>query len=157
MNQWTSLNVVIGQVAANKWVGALKTRPAAALLATGKLRLSKDPAFGPTQQSTLAELEANEADFSGYPAGGIAVSITDGLNISPTIQGAMTSGTFEAATATPFIGNAVTGYWIDDGTDPVTMEAFPNAQTADFSSVGDFLVLNAVLPMNLLQRAAPGA
>lgn len=157
MAQYTSRNVVFGDVFANAWVLALKTVPGAALLAAGKLRLSKDPSFNPNSKTTLAELEANECDFSGYPAGGIAVSLTTGLDLTPQIQGAITSGTFVAATATPFVSGTAYGYWIDDGTDMAMAEKFASPFNAPFAEVGAFLVLNAAIPLGLLQPASNAA
>lgn len=151
MNQYTSQNVVFGKAFANIVLAALKTVPGGALLATGKLRLSKASPFNPTSGMSLADLEADEADFSGYPAGGVAVSLTTGVNVTPQIQGAVTRGIFEAATATPFVGNSVTGYWVDDGTEMAIGEAFTDDQVAAFNAVGDFLILNALIPLNLLQ------
>jgi hypothetical protein len=154
MAQYTSQQVAFGRVFANLLLGALKTVPGAALLATGKVRLSKDPSFSPAADTSLATLEANECDFSGYPAGGVAVSLTIGVNVTPQIQGAITSATFEAATASPFVPNQCYGYWIDDGTEMAIGEAFGSAGPIPFADVGDYLVLNAAIPEALLQPAA---
>jgi hypothetical protein len=151
VNQYTSQSVVYGRTFMNGLLKTMKTVPGAALLATGKLRLSKDPSFAPTPATTLAELEANECDFSGYPAGGIAVSLTTDLNETPQIQGILTRGVFAATTATPFVPGSALGYWIDDGTDMAIGERFADEGTASFANVGDFLVLNAVLPGRMLQ------
>lgn len=55
------------------------------LLTTGKIHLYKDDGFVPDQQSTLADLNAHEADYTGYTAGGVAMAgplgpYQDGLN-----------------------------------------------------------------------------
>lgn len=147
MNAYTSQAVVLSQVFANELLLAISTRPGAALVAAGKIRLSIDPAFNPTPQTTLASLAANEANFSGYPAGGVAAVFSAGLNVSPSIQGSQALATFIATVAGPFVPNVVTGYWIDDGTNPVIMEKFANGATASFANPGDFLDLNTITPV----------
>lgn len=154
MNFWVAQNVVYGRTFSDTILAALSARPAAALIAAGKLRLSKDPAFAPNPASTVAALAANEADFSGYVAGGSALALSAAVNLSPSIQGVTDVALFTAAVAVPFVSNAVTGWWVDDGANFVAGEAFPNGQTANFATPGDFLQLVAELPVNLLQATA---
>lgn len=154
MAEYTSQEVVINRDFANILLGALKVVPGGALLATGKVRLSSDPAFAPQPGDSLASYVAGEATFSGYPAGGIAVSLHTGLNVSTQIQGALTTALFIAATAMPFVPGNVTGYWIDDGTIVAVAEKFAGGVTVNFGAVGDFLELDAVIPVNLFQAAA---
>ena len=151
MSTYAAQNVVFGQAAANALLNCLKTAPLAALLATGKLRLSHDPAFNPNPQTALSALSAQEANYSGYPSGGIAVALTVGVNLSPGAQGAVQSALFEAATATPFVSDTVTGWWIDDGTIMWCAEKFTPPFVAPFQAVGDFLQLLAAFPDQLRQ------
>jgi hypothetical protein len=151
---YSAKKVVIGQAAANALLGALTTGHVGGLLATGKLRLSHDPSFNPTPQSTLASLSAQEANFSGYPAGGVAVSLTTGLNLSPNAQGASQAALFEAAAATPFVADNITGWWIDDGTIFWVGERFAAGLIAGFAAVGDFLELIAIIPELLTQATS---
>jgi hypothetical protein len=147
VNSFKSQNVIYGTAFLNTVLAAFKTIPAAALIATGKLRLSHDPAFNPVPGTALAALVAQEANFSGYPAGGAAVVLSAPVNLSPTAQGAVVSNLFLATTASPFVNDNCTGYWIDDGTNFIMGEAFGAGQAAAFSSPGDFLELIVELPM----------
>jgi hypothetical protein len=154
MNNYQSKSVVWGRTFMNEFLAAIATRPAAALIAAGKIRLTVDPTFAPTPDMTLASAVSNEANYSGYAAGGIAAVFTVALNISPSIQGAIASALFEATPAGPFVSAVVTGYWLDDGTNIVIAERFAQGATAAFSAAGDFLDLTTVLPLGLAQVAA---
>lgn len=150
MAQYTSTNLIFGRTFANAMLAALKTVPGAALLAAGKVRLSSDAAFSPTADTTLAALVANESAFTGYPAGGVAVSLTTGVDVQPQTQGAITSAVFEGTGTRPLVAPGVAyGYWIDDGVEPAVMEKFPSPVT--FENAGDYLVLNCIIPELLNQ------
>lgn len=154
MNNWITKSVVYGQSFLLTVVSALKTVPGGALVVAGKLRLSKDPAFNPTSASTISALAANEADYSGYASGGIAVVLTTGLLVGTVGVGAEAPAVFVAATATPFVPATVYGYWVDDGTNVIAAEAFGGGQSALFGAVGDFLALTLLLPFRFQQGAA---
>jgi hypothetical protein len=151
MNSYISQNVVIGQEFMNSLLACISTRPAAALVAAGKIRLSLDPSFNPTPQSTAATLSPNEATFTGYAAGGIAMVLSGAVNVSPVIQGVLANALFTATGSA--ISNNVYGYWIDDGTNLVIGERFSAAQIASFATAGDFLDLTCIIP-GALQQAA---
>jgi hypothetical protein len=135
----------------NAVIAAFKTVPGAALIVAGKVRLSQDPSFAPTPDSTIAGLAANEADYSGYAAGGIAAVLSAPVNLSNNAQGTIISATFTAVSATPFVPNQVYGWWLDDGTNFIAGERFVNNGQAPFGAVGDFLALIVLLPGQLLQ------
>lgn len=151
INQYTSKSVVFGLTFANTILAALKTVPSAALISSGKVRLSNNPSFNPVPTSTITSLAANECAYSGYTAGGIAVSLTTGLILDGVTQGATTSALFEATTATTFVPDVAYGYWIDDGTNMIMSERFANGGVGTFSAPGNFLDLIVLLPYQLLQ------
>jgi hypothetical protein len=151
MGVYSSQNAVIGRAFADTILAALKTVPGSALITSGKVRLSKDPSFNPSSDSSVVALEANEADFSGYPAGGVAVSLSAPLNFSLGCQAVLTSALFLAAAASPFVPNVVTGYWVDDGTNVVQGERFAGGVNFSLSAPGDFLELAVFFPERLLQ------
>lgn len=151
MTNYVAQSVTLGQTFVNTILDALLTRPAGALIVTGKLRLSKDPSLVITPQSTRAALAANEADYSGYTAGGIAAVVSAPVNLSNNAHGVLVQGLFEATTATPFVSANVTGWWIDDGTNLIAGERFSGNQIAAFAAVGAYLSLTAMVPLQLIQ------
>jgi len=154
MDQYTAQAVVIGRDFANTVLAAMKTVPGGALIVTGKVRLSQDPAFNPTPASTRAGLAAGEADYSGYAAGGIAYVVPDPVNLDTETQGLQVTVAFVATAANPFVENTIYGWWIDDGTNVVVAEKFANDATANFGAAGDFLSLNTRVPFMLEQNAS---
>lgn len=152
---YSSQNVVINRYFAALILNAIVDGDADPLVgATPKIRLSQDPAFNPQPNSTRAELAANEATFSGYTAGGYAPEFTPPVNLNQNAMGTIANVLPTAATATPFVGNVITGYWADDGTGVLIAERFANAITFDFAQAGDFLDLLVAIPVNLLQVVA---
>jgi hypothetical protein len=154
VNQYTSLQPVFGMDFVNTVLAAYKTVPGGALIVGGKVRLSQDPAFAPTPASLIADLAAQEANFSGYTAGGYAAVLSAPVVITPFIQGVLIPALAIAAVASPFVPNDVTGYWLDDGTNVIMAERFADLGIAAFGAPADFLSLLLVLPFNLLQAAA---
>lgn len=148
---YAAQRVVIGQGAANALLACLSVRPAAQLLATGKVRLSKDPLYNPQPGTLLAALTAQEANYSGYTAGGIAVALNGPINLSGNAQGYVQSVLFSAAVGAPFVPNNVTGWWIDDGTLLWYGERFANNLVASFATPGDYLELVVITPEQLFQ------
>jgi hypothetical protein len=153
MSQYSSVEVVYGEAFVKSVLAAYKTIPGGPLVSAGKLRLTSNPSFTPTPQSDLLVLEAEESDFSGYPAGGIAVVLTAPVNLSTVAAAVLFTGLFEAAAATPFVGGTVYGYWIDDGTNMICAERFDGGVGAPFAAPGDFLNLTVILPFMLQQPA----
>jgi len=154
VTNYQTQELVYGSAFMDTVIEALVTRPAGALVVTGKVRLSKDPAFDPAPGSVITDFTTHEADYSGYAAGGIAVALSAPLNVTTTIRGALTSALFVAATASPFVPNNVYGYWLDDGTNVIAGERFAGGGVASFGAPGDFLDLEAMLPFGLLQGVA---
>jgi hypothetical protein len=154
VNNYTSQDVTYGTVFAQSVLAAFSTAPANPLIHTGKLRLSQDPAFNPQPNSTVAGLAANEATYTGYTAGGVAVALSGGLLPSPNLAGALQTELFTAAGGGTFVPNNVTGWWIDDGTNVIAGERFAGGAVCNFAEVGDYLVLTVILPEYFLQLCA---
>lgn len=151
MAAYNSQQVVFGTAFLNTIMAALKTVPMAALVVGAKMRLNTNPAFNPQPSDTIADNTANEADYSGYAAGGIAVVLSAPVNLSPTCQGVVSSGLFLATTATPFVPSVAYGYWVDDGTNIIIAEKFGGGTNFPFASAGDFLDLIINLPAQAIQ------
>jgi len=151
MSQYTSQEVTYGQAFGLTVVSALKTVPGQALINSAKLRLFKNPSLAPDPVTPLADLVAAECDFSGYPAGGIAVVLTVGLVLSNSCVGALTTGLFVADDTDPFVSGSAYGWWIDDGTNVIAVEKFAGGSAVPFAGKGAFLDLSVELPLQLLQ------
>ena len=130
---------------------ALTAAPDDPLINTPKVRLSKDSAFNPTPDSTRAALAANEADFTGYTAGGYTPTFAGAVNMSTNVVARLANVIAIAGTADPFIANTVYGYWLDDGTNVVLAERFANGAVAAFGSTGDYLAIHLAFALPLLQ------
>ncbi len=151
---WISQNCVYGRTFGVASLNTYDTMVGGAgLIGTGKLRLSHQAGFNPTPDTALADLEAQEAAFTGYPAGGIAVVLTDPVNFAPNLLGVQCRGVFICGTADPQVTDTVYGWWIDDGTDMKAAEPFPLGVTWAAQNPGDFLDLIANLPWHLIQSA----
>jgi hypothetical protein len=131
-------------------IAALSARPAGALLTNGKLRLSKDPGFNPTENSHIADLTGGECDFSGYTAGGYTVTLGATLNVSGSALGAPDDILAVATTATPQVGNSIYGYWIDDGTNIVMFEVFAGGPIP-VAIAGDYCEVDLRVPLRFNQ------
>ena len=151
MKNYTSLAVVYGRAFVPKWMSALIAPVTAGILATAKLRLSKDPQFNPTPDSTIAQLAAMEADFSGYAPGGKALTLNAYVNSSGGADSYYAQVIFNAAVATPQVSNTITGYWIDDATEFCVGERFAAGQSAAIDILGDYLGLTVLDPMQFNQ------
>jgi hypothetical protein len=151
---YQSQQLTFGTAFLNTLIAALKTTASGPLIDTGKLRLITQAAWVPTPGATIAALEAAEATFTGYTAGGIAVVLSTAVNLSPTCQGCLCSGMFTASAVVVAPAGSITGYWIDDGTNVIVMEAFAGGQVLTFANPGDFLDLNVAIPAQARQAAA---
>ncbi len=154
MPAWNSQNVVYGAAFVETVLAAYKALTAVALVASGKIRLSKLPGFNPQPGATVASLEANEADFTGYTGGGYTCTLSAQVNVGVNIVGLTAAALPIAGTADPQVQNVIYGWWLDDGTNMVAAEAFPTGTTFAFNSPGDYLDLEIVLPFMFNQRAA---
>lgn len=98
-------------------------------LANAKLRLFK-AGFTPSFGTTLAELNAVECDFSGYPAGGISITSWSAPILGPP-QGAMiTAGllSFAMSGSPPAVTNSVGGFYLVTADNVLWMVAeFPDS------------------------------
>lgn len=153
VTSYQSRNVVLGRAFAATILDALAAAPLAELIDTGKIRLSKDSSFNPTPDSTRAALATNEADFSGYTAGGYACVLSANVRLGVNIVGKTAPALPICATATPLVVCNVYGYWVDDGTNVIVAEKFPEGMVAGFNAVGDYLDLLVAFPVMLLQVA----
>ncbi len=151
MAAYASQNVVYGTAFLNSLMAAYGTVATGPLVATAKMRLNSNPGFNPQPGDSIATNTANEAAFTGYPAGGIDVVLSTPVNLSPTCQGTVASGTFTATTSGSFVSGTAYGYWIDDGTNVIAAEPFPPGSPALFAGPGDFLELVVQLPAQARQ------
>lgn len=94
----------------------------------GAVRLFQST-FSPETTTTLAELVAAEADFTGYPAGGFAASVFDPA-LYPLGGASITLATVQFETADPTTDGNLIGGWflVDANGDLVAIGVFPNAQ-----------------------------
>jgi hypothetical protein len=152
MPAFSSLNTVYGKAFASTIIAALTTRPAAALLATVKIRLTTAAPFAPTPNNLIADFTPNEADFVGYTAGGYAPTWSAQVNLSGQIIGILANVTPICSSASSPSPNVVTGYWADDGTNVIVAEGFVGGLTFGFVNPGDFLDLQCNLPFQLYQQ-----
>lgn len=145
-------NLIYARSFADAWLDAFSTIPTAKLIAAPTVRLLMGALPAITPDTTLAALEALEANFSGY--GADTITLTVPAQPSTKVEGAIGSATFIAATASPFVSSNVSGYFLTDGTNLVAAEAFPNGQVFPIAAAGQFLTINVVLPNNLYQATS---
>lgn len=79
----------------------------------GKIRLFKSDLGIPTVETSLADLEAQEADYTGYPAGGFDVTAMAPPMGAPG-GGVVILSNEVFATFTTGASNAIGGYWLED-------------------------------------------
>lgn len=154
MATYSSQLITYGQAYLETVAAANKTAPMTALIASGKLRLSNNPALVANPQATISQLAADECAYSGYTAGGIAVTLSGPLILSNSAVGMLCTGTFLATTATPFVSDSAHGYWIDDGTNVILVEAFPPGTVFSFAQAGAFLELVVLIPLQTSQATS---
>lgn len=101
-----------------------------ASLAAGLVRLFQQTLADPTQDTTRAQLLANEATFSGYTAGGYEVAAFNGPLNDPTSGAVLLSPPVipTMAVADPLVGNVITGFWYEVGTQVYAIGTFPSPQ-----------------------------
>lgn len=152
MAEWISQNPTYGRGFLDTVVAAMKTDPGAALIVAGKIRLSTNPAFDANFNAAIADLTPDEATFTGYTAGGYAVSLSAVLNLGPTALGSLAHALIVCSAD----GTSQTcyGYWVDDGANVILMEAFDPDNPPSFELAGDFLDLDVVFPLQATQPAA---
>lgn len=151
---YASQSITYGQAFLNTIVAAWKTTASAALIATAKVRLIHEASFTISPQTTIAQLAAQECDYSGYTAGGVALVVGAPVNLSLNAQGAVTGIQFLATAATPFVADTAYGYWVDDGTNMIAGEMFAGGVGITFASAGAFLELILELPLQVNQATS---
>lgn len=115
---------------------------AQALLAASMLRLFKSTII-PNVSTTLAELEADEADFTGYAAGGIEITAFFDPVLYPLGGASISAPTVQFQTDDPTtVGNVIGGWWLETaGGNLFAIGTFPNGQPMQAPNQG--------LPLNL--------
>ena len=152
MATYVSENITYGQTFLLSVIAALKTAPTNPLVNMGKVRLTTQAGFNPQPLLTIAELSPNEANYSGYTAGGIALTLSSPVLLGTGAVGNSQAVEFIASTASPFVPSTLTGYWIDDGTNVIAMEAF--STSIPIAAAYDFLALVLQLPLQLAQATS---
>ncbi len=126
-------------------LATLTARPAAALLTTPVVNLFTGVTV-PSPNSAVADFTV--ATFHGYTAQ--SISPAGPVNLSPEIIGLVDNVIF-IATSGGVIADTVTGYFLSDGaTAYYGGERF--LESVNFANVGDFLSLDAMLPLPLFQE-----
>lgn len=134
--------VVYPNVGALVLAGVVRTR-----LAASKLRLFKNTGYMPNVSSTLAEMTAIEADFSGYPAGGATLTAWLAPLLNPLGGASIESGLvqFQVVPPTPpdpIVPNVIGGWFVVDSTGAlITAGNFPNGVSMVADGMG--------IPMNV--------
>ena len=84
-------------------------------LAASKLRLFQDSLPAPDPSTPIADYVANEADFTGYPAGGETITAWLDPILDPLGGYSIGSGTEQFATDNPTtVGNIIAGAWLEN-------------------------------------------
>jgi len=146
---YQSKNIRLWRAFVASMLNAVKVVPGAALIVGGKIRLSKSESFNPLGTEAVADFEADEADYTGYAAGGIAATFSVPVNQNASTLAIVAPALFVAGTATPQVACTVYGWWLDDGTNVVMAERFANNLNKAFAAPGDFLALDVPLSASL--------
>jgi len=152
MASYSAQSVVQGRAFLKTLISALGTVPGGPLLASAKLRLSKDINFNPNRDSLVADLASGEADYAGYTAGGVAVTPSAPVNIGAIGVGMVTDNVFHCTGSTTT--NTIYGWWIDDGVNLVAAERFAGSFAPAMAANGDYLDLLAVIALQFAVAVA---
>jgi len=100
----------------------------------------------PTPSTPVADLEAAEADFTGYGA----VTIAEPQTASPGLNfwGVMGNAIFTVAGGPPIEGNVIGGYWLETA-DGILIISESFAVPVTLSAFGHYLDLNVIVPFAL--------
>lgn len=150
---YQSQTVVLSQYIRNAQLSVLTARPAGPLLGFGAAHLSHDPTLNPVGGTPLASLQAQEANFSGYTPQTPTPVVP--VNQGPNTQGLIYSVVFEAAVASPFQADNITGYWWDDATNMTLAERFANNQVVGIAAPNDYVRIDVCFPLYYRQQATP--
>lgn len=124
---------------------AFKTNPAAALMVTPMCRLIKTEGFVITPATTLAQVEAEEADFTDYVEK--ATTLTEPVNVGPDVEGLISTVTWNMSTDPVVTENTIYGYFIEAAGVLVMSEMFAAGQQVSMANVGDYLTINLSWPL----------
>jgi hypothetical protein len=145
MAERTSETVIYGRTWLAAAMTAWTTAPMAPPLDTSNIHLMGAAGFTPTADTTLDALTAVEAAYTGYgpdsPGFSAPVSLIGGGLGLPAIA------SFLAAAPTPpdpFVGDIVTGWWVDDTTNVIAGGTFAPVPIAVAT---DWLLLVLLLPI----------
>jgi hypothetical protein len=133
----------------NAALTALKTAPGAALWPTPKIHLSQDPAYSPGPTDTNATLAVHECTFTGYVAQ--VPTFVVPVNVGATTEALISTVVFQSTGSA--ITNQVYGYWGDDGTNLFLAEAFGAVGPFQVAISGDYVQIDVILPINVVQTA----
>lgn len=131
--------IAIPKVGAMKQAGAIKT-----LLALSKMRLYK-AVMNPTPNTTIEELEANEADYDGYAEATLTAWNAPYLDPSGGATIASPYEQFEyGPAAVPPVGNFINGFWVEDAAGVVALIVEFDGPVS-MNAIGDALPAQALL------------
>jgi len=124
-------------------IAAFKTNPAAAVMPTITAHLIMEEGFALSPQTTTAEAEAAEADFTDYVAK--AVTLVEPANVGSQVEGAIATVMWNMTTDPVVTTNTIYGYFLESAGDFVAGEMFPEGQSVTMAELADYLILNLVV------------
>lgn len=130
----------------------LAVRPASTedhLIVSPKIALLNDDPLTITPDTTKAQLDAHEAVFSGYTAGGQAVTL-GAIPVRPSsvIQALAGNVSWVGPTVDPFVQGGVKGWYLYDTTFGLICSG-QFSESVNIATPGDYLDLFAGLPFKL--------
>jgi len=135
---------IMAQALLDALLASLSARPAAALLNAPKVLLFQNDFV---VQASTAIGDFTEADFGGYPAGGIVLpAVTGPVEMGNGTRAVLANVTFAADGTLDPAGQTVYGYYVvgNTGADLYMFEKF--AEPVTFGVPGDFCDLATILP-----------
>lgn len=137
-----SLKSIISRYAASTLLAQLQGG-GGSILVGPVIRLSQDPAFALTPDTDPADLIAGECNFSGYTMGGIGVTFGSPVLTDVNWLGLVFNHIFIGTVATPFVGNTIYGWWIEDEGELICGQLFDSLNPPIIAVLGQFLDLLA--------------
>lgn len=152
MAEYTTKSIIYSQAFCEAMAGAWTAAPEDPLMDAATLHLIKDPDAGPTPQFDAAAFAAVEADYTGYSGADKDLELVVPANLSSQVSGGAAAKTFNISTGPVTTGNSIYGYWVESAGVVVGYEMFDSAGPFSMGSVGDFLILDILLPMMEYQQ-----
>lgn len=118
------------------------------ILAAAKVKLFKAP-FVPTVSTIDTDLDAEEADYTGYAAGGVAVAAWSEPLLDPVGGASIESGLvqFAVGPAPVLVTNLIGGFWVEKATGELyVIGVFPEPIPMEFVGQGIPLSIKLVEP-----------